>query len=82
MNHNRNEALCFFLGLVVGSVSALFLAPDSGRRTRAKLRRTGEDLYERGRDAADHAIDSSERQLRRVSEQARAGIEAVKDRLT
>ena len=36
--------LCFVAGAVAGAVAALFLAPDSGENTRAKIKRGAADL--------------------------------------
>ena len=51
----------FIAGAVIGAVAALLLAPDSGERTRRKLRRQGEDaadyLIEAGKDLVDRCED-------------------------
>ena len=36
--------LCFVAGAVAGAVAALFLAPDSGENTRAKIKKGASDL--------------------------------------
>ena len=36
--------LCFIAGAMAGAVAALFLAPDSGENTRAKIRKGAADL--------------------------------------
>mgnify|MGYP003301394450 CR=1 FL=1 len=42
--------LCFIAGAVAGAVAALFLAPDSGENTRAKIRKGAADLKERAKE--------------------------------
>lgn len=39
-----DRAAFFLLGAAIGATTALLLAPDSGVRTRRKLRRQGEDV--------------------------------------
>ena len=36
--------LCFIAGAMAGAVATLFLAPDSGENTRAKIRKGASDL--------------------------------------
>lgn len=36
--------LCFIAGAMAGAVATLFLAPDSGKNTRAKIRKGAADL--------------------------------------
>ena len=36
--------LCFIAGAMAGAVAALFLAPDSGENTRARIRKGAADL--------------------------------------
>jgi len=49
------------VGLGIGAVTALLLAPDSGRKTRKKLRRRYEDARERVGDWSDQAGEAWER---------------------
>ena len=49
------------VGLGVGAITALLLAPDTGRKTRKKLRRRYEDTRERLGDWGDQASDAWER---------------------
>ncbi len=49
------------VGLGIGAVTALLLAPDSGRKTRKRLRRQYEDARERIGDWSDTAADAWER---------------------
>ena len=49
------------IGLSVGAVAALLLAPDTGRKTRKRLRRSYEDARERFGDWSDQAGDAWQR---------------------
>ncbi len=49
------------IGLGIGAVTALLLAPDSGRKTRKRLRRRYEDARETLGDWQDQANDAWER---------------------
>ncbi len=48
----------FFVGTIVGAATALLLAPDSGVRTRRKLRRKAEDAGERMIDTGKELMDN------------------------
>ncbi len=39
-----NSLLCFFAGVAAGAVAAIFLAPDSGENTRARIRQGAADI--------------------------------------
>ena len=49
------------VGLGIGAVAALLLAPDTGRRTRKRLRRRFEDTRDMLGDWGDQANDAWER---------------------
>lgn len=49
------------VGLGVGAITALLLAPDTGRKTRKKLRRRYEDTRDMLGDWGDQASDAWER---------------------
>jgi gas vesicle protein len=49
------------VGLGIGAVTALLLAPDSGRRTRKRLRRRYEDAREALGDWSEQANDAWEK---------------------
>jgi len=66
----------FLLGAAAGGIAVLLLAPDSGKRTRRRVARTGEDLYERGRDVAGRARESTEEQVRKAGREVRSRIDA------
>lgn len=59
------------LGGLIGAGTALLLAPQSGRRTRRKLRRTAEDLGDRAEETVEHAADDA----RHYADEARRAAE-------
>jgi gas vesicle protein len=63
-------ALAFLLGSTIGALSALLYAPESGRRTRVRIRRLSEDLQGRAGDVAEDVRE-------RVDEALEQGREAV-----
>lgn len=87
---SANEVGAFLAGLAVGAVfgagAALLYAPQSGERTRGKLRRAAEELSEAAeeraryaaedaRRLADEAREAAERSGRRVGERVKKGVE-------
>lgn len=62
--------LAFLLGSAIGALSALLYAPESGRRTRVRIRRLSEDLQDRAGDVAEDVRE-------RVDEAIEQGREAV-----
>ncbi|UCG75936.1 MAG: YtxH domain-containing protein [Gemmatimonadota bacterium] len=71
----------FVLGVIVGALigasAALLLAPDSGRRTRRRIRRSAEDLT----DAAGERIQEAADDARRLAGDARRAAERSSERL-
>lgn len=41
--------LCFIAGAIAGAVATLFLAPDSGENTRAKIKKGAADLTDKAK---------------------------------
>lgn len=85
MNGSENQsAITAFLagvliGAVVGAGTALLLAPQSGSRTRLKLRHAAEDLGGRAEETLEHAAEDARRMAgdaRRAAE--RSGSRAKK----
>lgn len=52
-----NSLLCFFAGAMAGAVAALFLAPDSGANTRAKIRQSAADIAGRAKGRIAEGLD-------------------------
>jgi gas vesicle protein len=71
----------FVLGVVIGALIgagvALILAPDSGRRTRRRIRRSAEDLSEAAGDRLQTAADD----VRRLADDTRRAAEQSSSRL-
>ncbi len=63
-------ALAFLLGGAFGALTALLYAPESGKRTRVRIRRLTEGLQERAGDMAEEVRE-------RVEEAVDQGREAV-----
>lgn len=42
--YKENSLFCFIAGAVAGAVAAIFLAPDSGVNTRAKIRQGASEI--------------------------------------
>lgn len=58
-----NSLLCFFAGVAAGAVAALFLAPDSGANTRAKIRQGAADMAEKTKGRIAEGLDIIEEVL-------------------
>ena len=81
--------LAFLLGGALGSCLALLYAPESGKRTRVRLRRFAEEAQEKTEDTVKELRDKTEDRVRewrdRVEEVVTAGkelLEEKKDLLT
>ena len=55
--------LCFIAGAMAGAVATLFLAPDSGENTRAKITKGAADLKGKAKEKIAEGIGSSEEAL-------------------
>lgn len=67
--------IAFGLGALVGGVTAILLAPQSGEMTRRKIRRNMEDLSDNLQDAGDYLKDQADR----LSKQAQQLIATGKE---
>jgi gas vesicle protein len=56
-----------FVSFFAGSVVGILVAPASGKRTRRRLVRTGEDFAERATEVKETAEDLVERSRRRIA---------------
>lgn len=81
-----------FVGGLIGATTALLFAPQSGRRTRRKIRHKAEDLSDRAEESIRHAAEdarrvaddakqAAERSTERVRENVERGVERGKDKL-
>lgn len=84
LKHNAAEV--FLTGVAIGATAAVLLAPESGAKTRKRLKkyahRTAEDLWEEGQEAIEIASNRGREYFETGKEKARAAaqtaIETVK----
>ena len=55
--------LCFIAGAMAGAVAALFLAPDSGENTRAKIRKDAAELKGKAKEKIAEGLEIIEEVL-------------------
>lgn len=67
------KVACFLLGAVAGAATALLFAPESGVRTRRRIRRTAEDAADYIVDASKDLADNCEDVYRRSAALAKDG---------
>jgi len=75
-NRSAGDRITFFLlGAGIGAATALLLAPESGARTRRRIRRTAEDaaeyVVEAGKDLVEECEDLYKRSRELVDDAAR-----------
>lgn len=77
-------ALAFLLGGALGAVVGLLYAPESGKRTRVRLRRFAEEAQEKTGDTVQEFRDKAEEHVRewrdRVEEVVTAGKELLEEK--
>ncbi len=75
MSHSKNSASSFlagvFFGGLAGAITALFLAPQSGKETREQLQQKAIDL----RDQATTTVETKLTQIRTKADQLKADVE-------
>ena len=82
LKRNALEA-CFLLltGMAVGATVAVLFAPESGAKTRKRLRkyasRTAEDLWEQGQEAIETAADRGREYFEAGKERAREAVQTA-----
>src|SRR6185295_14833944 len=69
------------LGGLVGAVSMLLLAPQSGERTRKQIRRQALRLRDQAADNAEEAVDKAEESLDEALERVRKLRKTAKERV-
>ncbi len=84
MSENRGfgasaVALAFLLGGAFGALSALLYAPESGKRTRVRIRRLTEDIQERAADVAEDVRERFDEALDQGREAVVSAFEAGKE---
>jgi len=74
-----------FTGMTIGAALAVLFAPESGAKTRRRLRkyarRTAEDLWEEGRDAMETAADRGKEYLEAGKEKAKEAVQTAAETL-
>lgn len=68
----ENTTLAFVAGVLVGGVTALLLAPQSGRETRDQVKGTARDAIDAGREKVGEVAET-------VAERARSAGETVSE---
>lgn len=71
--------LVFLLGGAFGALTALLYAPESGRRTRVRIRRLTEDIQERAGDVAEDVRERVDDALEQGREAVISAYEAGKE---
>jgi gas vesicle protein len=71
--------LAFLLGSAFGALAAVLYAPESGKRTRVRIRRFTEDLQERALDAAEEVRERVDEALEQGREAVLSAFEAGKE---
>lgn len=69
------------LGGLVGAGTALLLAPQSGERTRRKIRHAAEDIGGRAEETLEHAAEDAKRAAERSGQKVRRSVERSRDKL-
>ena len=71
----KAKDLVFLLGgAALGAAVALLLAPESGEKTRRRIKRFYEDGKERVKDTYEHARDEVEDEARRIGRRVKREI--------
>ena len=55
--------LCFIAGAMAGAVATLFLAPDSGENTRARIKRGADEMKNRAKEKITEGLGIIEEAL-------------------
>ena len=68
------------VGGLVGAVSTLLLAPQSGKRTRAKLQRQGHELREQTAETVEEAVAQAHVKASQIKKDVRKQAEGLEQR--
>lgn len=75
--HTATDALVGFgVGLLVGALAGVLLAPKTGEETRTQLGDLAKDLRERAKGGADRATEVAKDQAQRLGQAFQEGREA------
>ena len=79
MSESSDNLLAFLLGAVVGAAAALLLAPEKGEVTRKKIKKSFDELQERGEGMYEEAEKTIEKKAKEIAKLAKNQAEAVKE---
>lgn len=71
---SNDMMVTFGIGLLVGAVGALLLAPAAGDETRERLRRLGRNTIDRANDGIDTARRTATEQVDRLTLAVKEGV--------
>jgi len=81
---NMNNTAGFLAGLLIGGMAGagamLLLAPQSGKRTRAKIQRQGRELRDQATDTIEDAVVQARIKARHISADVRGQAEDLQQR--
>jgi gas vesicle protein len=75
----REGFFAFLGGVVVGAVTALLVAPKSGKETREELKKYIEDAEKILRDKSENLIEEGKKQLEKIKDKAQNMLEEGKE---
>jgi len=64
----------FLIGASLGAAAALLLAPESGERTRRRIRRAAEDAHDYLEDAGERIGEKADQALRSIEKKTRSVV--------
>lgn len=86
MSRSTDTLVGFLVGAAAGGITALLLAPESGKSTRDRLRHGGEKLVNEGKEMVTQAAtafgDAAREKSHAVGEAARQQVSAVRGAVT
>ena len=77
---DRDVFAALFVGAAAGAITALLFAPDTGKRTRRRIRRHAEDSADSIAGAGRNLIENCEDLYRRSSQLADEGARELSDK--
>jgi gas vesicle protein len=81
MNTASKVTVGILAGAVLGLITGILIAPDSGKKTREKLMGKSKDLKDKVIDSIDEMKKAYNRKLETIASESKSGIETVKNGL-